>query len=239
MVGRVSVFRVSASVLERALDLGLIWAWARKMACAARSAVREPSSTSPHRQWVSRRLESNRPRFPSLWCRVRVGTPRSANPAETRWHPTGSYQSSHSGEQESGEADGAAAPHPRHALAAQPTLRRSHARRRSGPESPQSIHALLHSNASVRPRRARPAAGGTSRPRRPATRPRQCVAAEQLRGDDGARLGFAASPVKRARGWRPTRRVLLVPSGRASRVFETLAPGAKRHLLPALDFAGS
>ena len=67
-------------------------------------------------------------------------------------------------------------------------LGRSHARRRSGPESPQPKHALLHANASVRPRRARRAAGGTSRPRRAATRLRQCVAAEQLRGDDGARL---------------------------------------------------
>ena len=83
---------------------------------------------------------------------------------------------------------GAAAAHPRHALTAgRHRDARTHVGQ-SGPESPKPIQALLHSNASVRPRRARPAAGGTSRPRPPATRLRQRVAAEQLRGDDGARL---------------------------------------------------
>ena len=87
--------------------------------------------------------------------------------------------------------------------------------RRSGPESPQPIHALLHSDASVRPRPARPAAGGTSRRRRPATRLRQCVAAEQLRGDDGARLRLLL-PGEASVRWRPTRRLVSTAVARRS-----------------------
>ena len=185
MVSRESVFRASASAPEIGARSGPVWAWApenslrRRIGCARAQWIRG----------VSRRLGSSRPRFPSLWCRVRVRTPRSADAAQPRWHATGVVSAlavGHAGEWRSGR--GAAATHPRHALAARPAPGRSHARRRSGPGSPQPIHALLHSNASVRPRRARPAARGTSRRRRPATRLRQCVAAEQLRGDDGARL---------------------------------------------------
>jgi hypothetical protein len=89
--------------LKWALDLGLIWAWAPE------NRLRGPIGpcASLIDTGVSRRLESNRPRFPSLWCRVRVGTPRSADPAQPRWHSTGSCPSWQSGKQESGEADGA------------------------------------------------------------------------------------------------------------------------------------
>ena len=111
---------------------------------------------------------------------------------------------------ESRSRRGAAATHPRHALAAPAGTwdARTHV---GDPvrSPPQPIHALLHSDASVRPRRARPAAGGTSRRRRPATRLRQCVAAEQLRGDDGAQLR-SLLPKRSERRWRPTRRLLLV-----------------------------
>ena len=150
MVSRESVFRVSASVLESGArsgpDLGL----------GPENSLRGPIGRARALidTGVSRRLESNRPRFPSLWCRVRVGTPRSADPAQPRWHSTrvvSELAVGQAGEWRSGR--GAAATHPRHALAARPALGRSHARRRSGPESPQPIHALLHSNASVRPRR--------------------------------------------------------------------------------------
>ena len=71
--------------LKSALDLGLMWAWAPE------NSLRGPIGRARALMdtGVSRRLESNRPRFPSLWCRVRVGTPRSANPAQPRWHSTG------------------------------------------------------------------------------------------------------------------------------------------------------
>ena len=80
---------------------------------------------SPHQHWgfAPSRIEPNRPRFPSLWCRVRVGTPRSANPAQPRWHSTrvvSALADGQAGEWRSGR--GAPATHPRHALAARPAL---------------------------------------------------------------------------------------------------------------------
>ena len=174
--------------LKWALDLGLIWAWAPENSLRGPiGCARALIDTA-----VSRRLESNRPRFPSLWCRVRVDTPRSADPAQPRWHSTGVVSElavRQAGDWRGGR--GAAAAHPRHALTAgRPALGRSHARRRSGPEWNRRNQSMRswHSNAPLRPRRARRAAGGTPRPRPPATRLRQSVAAEQLSGDDGARL---------------------------------------------------
>jgi hypothetical protein len=95
-----------------------------------------------------------------------------------------------------------------------PALGRSHARRRSGPEWSRRNQSMRswHSNASVRPRRARRAAGGTPRPRPPATRLRQCVAAEQLRGDDGARLRLLL-PQRSGREVGARRDACSVPSG--------------------------
>ena len=184
MGSRLPVFRVRGSGLEIGARSG------PELGLGPENSLRGPIGRARALidTGVSRRLESNRPRFPSLWCRVRVGTPRSANPAQPRWQSTGSCPSSQSGKQESGEADARCCCTSKARAHGRPPLGRSHARRRSGPESPEPLHALLHSNASVSPRRARRAAGGTPRPRPPATRQRQCVAAEQLRGDDGARL---------------------------------------------------
>ena len=167
MVSRLPVLRVSGSALEIGARSGPDFGPApRKIACALRSGVREPLIDTG----VSCRLESNRPRFPSLWCRVRVGTPGSADPAQPRWQSTGSCPSSPSGNGRVAKRTGRCCWSSKARAHGRPALGRSHARRRSGPESPKPIHALLHSNASVRPRRARRAAGGTPRPRLPATR---------------------------------------------------------------------
>ena len=200
--------------LKSALDLGLVWAWApensprRRIGCARAQWIRG----------VSRRLGSSRPRFPSLWCRVRVETPRSANPAQPRWPQRGSCPRSPSGkagEWRSGR--GAAATYPKHALAARPAVGRSHARRRSGPGSPQPIHAFLHSDALVRPRRARPEragrrAGDTPPPDYDSASPRSSSAAMMAPDSDCCFPGEASAR------WRPTRRLLLVPSERPTRL---------------------
>jgi hypothetical protein len=172
--------------LKSALDLGLIWAWAPE------NSLRDPIGRARALidTGISRRLESNRPRFPSLWCRVRVGTPGSADPAQPGWHSTGSCPSSQSASRRVAKRTGrccCASKARARGTARTWTLARTSAIR-SGVESPKPIHALLALQrvGEATPRRVVQRPGG--RARDPATRLRQCVAAEQLRGDDGARL---------------------------------------------------
>jgi hypothetical protein len=169
--------------LKSALDLGLMWAWAPENSRRGPSGVREPSST------LGFRAVSNRTDHDSRRCSAEFESARRDPPIQHSRDRSqrGSCPSSQSGKRESGEADGALLLHIQGTRdpAGTGTLARTSAIRSGVTET---VHALLHSNASVRPRRARRAAGGTPRPRPPATRLRQCVAAEQLRGDDGARL---------------------------------------------------
>jgi hypothetical protein len=209
MVSRSSVFRMSASALESGArsgpDLGL----------GPENSLRGPIGRARALidTGVSRRLESNRPRFPSLWCRVRVGTPRSADPAQPRCHSTGVVSElavGQAGERRSGRV--AAATHPSHALAAG-----RHRDARTSALGSGVAATNPCAPALLRVGEATPCASCSGRdvapatPRHPTTTVRRSGAAPRRRWRP---TQIAASPAKRARGWRPTRRLLLVLSGR-------------------------